>query len=83
MCKQHLGALQFFKKVCKQHLGTGALAPENLGEVVSVSVLESVLKHLHLLHQHQVVVVGRHLGNNNENIELITICINLQSMTIA
>ena len=44
------------------HLGGGALEPEDLGEVVSTGAIDGLLKHLYLLHQHQVIVVGGGLG---------------------
>ena len=44
------------------HLGGGALEPEDLGEVVPAGAVDGLLKHLYLLHQHQVIVVRRGLG---------------------
>ena len=44
------------------HLGGGALEPEDLGEVVTTGAVDGLFKHLHLLHQHQVVVVRGRLG---------------------
>jgi len=44
------------------YLGTGTLVPENLGQVVASGCLKRILKHLHFLHEHQMIVVGRHLS---------------------
>ena len=44
------------------HLRTGALEPENFGQIVSAGAVDGLFKHLYLLHQSQVVVVWWHLG---------------------
>lgn len=43
------------------YLGAGAFQPQQLGQVVPGCVIDSMLKHLDLLHQGQVIVVWSHL----------------------
>ena len=42
------------------HLGRGSLQQQNLGQVVTVSIFQRMFKHLHLVHQREVLRVGRH-----------------------
>lgn len=53
----------------RAYLGAGALEPQQLGQVVPRCVVDRVLKHLHLLHQGQVVVVWGHLQQNRHRRE--------------
>lgn len=61
------GYVSLMTTVCRVETGfylrAGALQPQQLGQVVSSRVVDGVLKHLHLLHQGQVIIVWSHLTN--------------------
>lgn len=52
------------------HLRAGTLDPENLGQVISLGVLQGVFKYLNFLHERQVVIVWGHLEYDTHNFQV-------------